>query len=132
MVELSKELMYKQREINKAPAWRLTELAIAKGKELARKYNEDERLILTSLYLAHTVFSPIWQGEIQKNHPLSETLKKQLESLEGVTRIDVFSNVRVSGGPFEEDDRNDINGVPQEYASILEKESNKAASPMRI
>ncbi len=60
-------------------------------------------------------------SEIQKNHPLSETLKKQLESLEGVTRIDVFSNVRVSGGPFEEDDRNDINGVPQEYASILEK-----------
>ena len=81
MVELSKELMYKQREINKAPAWRLTELAIAKGKELARKYNEDERLILTSLYLAHTVFSPIWQGEIQKNHPKlsAEFSKKYLE-----------------------------------------------------
>lgn len=81
MVELSKELMYKQREINKAPAWRLTELAIAKGKELAIKYNEDERLILTSLYLAHTVFSPIWQGEIQKNHPKlsAEFSKKYLE-----------------------------------------------------
>lgn len=81
IVALSRELMYKQTEINKAPAWRLTELAIKKGKELAKKYKEDERLILTSLYLAYTVFSPIWQGEIQKNHPKlsSEFSKKYLE-----------------------------------------------------
>lgn len=69
IVELSKELMYRQTQINKAPAWRLTELAILKGKELANKYKEDEKLVLTSLYLAHTVFSPIWAGEIQQNHP---------------------------------------------------------------
>lgn len=31
IVELSKELMYKQTQINKAPAWRLTELAILIG-----------------------------------------------------------------------------------------------------
>ena len=69
IVELARDLMYQQTEINKAPAWRLTEIAIKKGKELAKEYQEDERLILTSLYLAHTVFSPIWAGEIQKNHP---------------------------------------------------------------
>jgi len=84
IVALSRELMYKQTQINKAPAWRLTELAIKKGKELAKKYKEDERLILTSLYLAHTVFSPIWQGEIQKNHPKlsAEFSKKYLEKWE--------------------------------------------------
>lgn len=84
IVTLSRELMYKQTEINKAPAWRLTKLAIKKGKELAKKYKEDERLILTSLYLAHTVFSPIWQGEIQKNHTKlsAEFSKKYLEKWE--------------------------------------------------
>lgn len=81
IIELSRELMYKQTQINKAPAWRLTELAIEKGKELAKKYNEDERLILTSLYLAHTIFSPIWEGDIQRNHPKlsSEFAKKYLD-----------------------------------------------------
>lgn len=69
IVKLSRELMYNQTQINKAPAWRLTELAISKGTELAKKYNKDERLILVSLYLAHTIFSPIWAGEIQKEHP---------------------------------------------------------------
>lgn len=59
----------------------MTELAILKGKELAEKYHEDERLILTSLYLAHTVFSPIWAGEIQQNHPnlSAEFSKKYLD-----------------------------------------------------
>lgn len=81
IVKLSRELMYEQTQKNKAPAWRLTELSILKGKELARKYNENERLILTSLYLAHTVFSPIWAGDIQKNHTKlsSEFAKKYLE-----------------------------------------------------
>lgn len=81
IVKKSKELMYNQREKNRAPAWKLTELAIEKGKELAHKYGEDERLITVSLYLAHTIFSPIWQGEIQKNHPRlsAEFSKKYLE-----------------------------------------------------
>lgn len=69
IVEQARELMYKQTQINKAPAWKLTEIAIEKGKELAKKYNEDEGLILTSLYLAHTVFDRVWGGEIQKAHP---------------------------------------------------------------
>lgn len=69
IVEQARELMYKQTQINKAPAWKLTELAIEKGKELAKKYNEDERLILASIYLAHTVFDRVWGGEIQKAHP---------------------------------------------------------------
>jgi hypothetical protein len=68
IVNLSKELMYKQTLKNKAPVWLLTEIAIKKGKELSKKYDVDERLVLTSLYLAHTIFSPIWKGDIQKNH----------------------------------------------------------------
>lgn len=81
IITLSKELMYKQTQINKAPAWLLTELAIRKGKELSKKYDVDERLVLTSLYLAHTVFSPIWKGDIQKNHSnlSSEFVKKYLD-----------------------------------------------------
>jgi len=81
IVKLAKELMRKQTRINKAPAWLLTELAIKKGKELSKKYDVDERLVLTSLYLAHTVFSPIWKGSIQENHPRlsSEFAKKFLD-----------------------------------------------------
>jgi len=47
----------------------LTEIAIEKGKELSKKYDVDEELVLTSLYLAHTVFDLDWKGEIRKNHP---------------------------------------------------------------
>ncbi len=73
--------MLKQTEINKAPAWLLTEIAIKKGKELSAKHNVDERLVLTSLYLAHTVFSPEWKKDIQKNHPKlsSDFVKKYLD-----------------------------------------------------
>lgn len=87
IVKLSKELMYQQTQVNKAPAWRLTEIAIEKGRELAQKYKEDEKLILTSLYLAHTVFSPIWQGKIQRNHPqLSAEFSKQYLEKWNVTK----------------------------------------------
>ena len=60
-------------------------------------------------------------SEIQKDNPLSEDLKEQIEGISGVKRVDVFSNVRVSGGPFEEEDVQHINGVPQEYAKEVEK-----------
>lgn len=69
IINLSKELMCKQTQKNKAPNWLLTELAIKKGKELSKIHDVDERLVLISLYLAHTIFSPIWKGSIQKNHP---------------------------------------------------------------
>jgi len=84
IVNLSKKLMLKQTKKNKAPAWLSTELAIKKGKELSKKYKVDERLVLTSLYLAHTVFSPVWKGSIQKNHPKlsSKFVKKYLDRWE--------------------------------------------------
>ncbi|MFA6525077.1 MAG: hypothetical protein WCT33_02265 [Patescibacteria group bacterium] len=69
IVKLSKELMYKQTEKNQAPAWLLTEIAIKKGEVLSKKYHVDGKLVLTSLYLAHTIFSPVWNGAIQKKHP---------------------------------------------------------------
>lgn len=73
--------MRKQTQKNKAPPWLLTEIIIKKGKELSKKEGIDERLVLTSLYLAHTIFSPIWKGEIQKNHPKlsSDFVKKYLD-----------------------------------------------------
>jgi len=78
IVKQARDLMYSQTQINKAPSWRLTEIAINKGKELALKYNENERLILTSLYLAHTVFDSIWGGKVQKSHPkLSAEFSKE-------------------------------------------------------
>ena len=84
IVKLSKQLMVKQTRENKAPSWLLTELAIRKGRELSEKHEVDERLVLTSLYLAHTIFSPIWHGEIQKNHAKlsSEFVKGYLDSWE--------------------------------------------------
>ena len=69
LVHLSRELMRKQTRKNNAPAWLLTELAVKKGRVLAKKYNVDEKLVVVSLYLAHTIFSSVWKGEIQKNHP---------------------------------------------------------------
>ncbi len=69
LVENARQLMYKQTIKNKSPPWLLTELAVKKGEELAEKYKVDKRLVLASLYLAHTVFSNVWKGKIQKNHP---------------------------------------------------------------
>ncbi|MFA6272061.1 MAG: hypothetical protein WC693_03035 [Patescibacteria group bacterium] len=69
IIKLSKKLAYKQTKNNKAPAWLLTEIAIKKGGALSKKYHVDEELVSASLYLAHTVFSPVWNGTIQKNHP---------------------------------------------------------------
>jgi hypothetical protein len=69
LIRNSKELMLIQTKKNKAPAWLLTEIAVEKGKELSKKFNVNEELIVTSLYLAHTVFSPFWKDKIQKNHP---------------------------------------------------------------
>ena len=68
LIKLSKDLMRQQTEKNKAPAWLLTELAVRKGKELAKKHGVDEKLVVSSLYLAHTIFSSVWKGEIQKKH----------------------------------------------------------------
>lgn len=50
-------------------------------------------------------------ASIQKDNPLNETLKEQIEKLPGVKRVDTFTNVRVSGGPFMEEDYNSINGI---------------------
>ena len=61
-------------------------------------------------------------AEVQKNNPLNEGLKQQIEELDGVERVDVFTALKVSGGPFEEEIGSDfINGVPEEYAEELKK-----------
>lgn len=60
--------------------------------------------------------------EVQKNNPLNEGLKQQIEELDGVERVDVFTALKVSGGPFEEKIGTEfINGVPEEYAEELKK-----------
>ena len=61
-------------------------------------------------------------AEVQKNNPLNEGLKQQIEELDGVERVDVFTALKVSGGPFEEKSGTEfINGVPEEYAEELKK-----------
>lgn len=61
-------------------------------------------------------------AEVQKNNPLNEWLKQQIEELDGVERVDVFTALKVSGGPFEEKIGTEfINGVPEEYAEELKK-----------
>lgn len=61
-------------------------------------------------------------AEVQKNNPLNEVLKQQIEELDGVERVDVFTALKVSGGPFEEKIGTEfINGVPEEYAEELKK-----------
>ena len=61
-------------------------------------------------------------AEVQKNNPLNEGLKQQIEELDGVERVDVFTALKVSGGPFEEKIGTEfINGVPEEEAAELKK-----------
>lgn len=61
-------------------------------------------------------------AEVQKNNPLNEGLKQQIEELDGVERVDVFTALKVSGGLFEEEIGSEfINGVPEEYAEELKK-----------
>lgn len=61
-------------------------------------------------------------AEVQKNNPLNEGLKQQIEELDGVERVDVFTALKVPGGPFEEKIGTEfINGVPEEYAEELKK-----------
>ncbi|MEZ3485527.1 MAG: ABC transporter permease [Lachnospiraceae bacterium] len=61
-----------------------------------------------------------WQ-EIQKDNPLNEALKQQIEALPGVEKVDVFSKARIAGGTFAEEDGEVVNGIPPEYAEELEK-----------
>ncbi|MFA5022004.1 MAG: hypothetical protein WC508_02925 [Patescibacteria group bacterium] len=64
----AKKLMCQQTKKNGAPAWLLTELAVAKGEQLAKIYKVDKNLVKVSLYLAHTVFDKKIGGRIQSNH----------------------------------------------------------------
>jgi hypothetical protein len=68
LISKARTLMRKQTRKNKAPAWALTEIALAKGKELCKKYKVREELVITALYLAHIEFSTIIKGRVQKNH----------------------------------------------------------------
>lgn len=58
-------------------------------------------------------------SSIQQDNPLNEELKRQIESLDGVIRVDSFTGVRVAGAPF--DSYETINGIPEEYAEEIEK-----------
>ncbi|MCI8665937.1 MAG: FtsX-like permease family protein [Dorea sp.] len=59
--------------------------------------------------------------QVQKDNPLDENLKRQIEKLKGVEKVEAFTAIRVTGEMFMEGDVNAINGVPEEYAKELEK-----------
>jgi hypothetical protein len=84
MVGKARNLMRQQTEKNKSPAWLLTETAVEKGRELARRHGADEEMVVVSLYLAHTIFDQEFGGKIQKNHPRLSTdfIRKHLEEWE--------------------------------------------------
>lgn len=65
-------------------------------------------------------------SEIQQNNPLNETLREQIERLDGVERVDVFSELRVTSDMMGED-WNYLNGIPEEYADELENNIIKGA-----
>lgn len=73
IVEKARELMKQQTRKNRSPAWLLTEMAVEKGRELAKKHGADEKLVVVSLYLAHTVFDQEFMGKIQKQHTMLST-----------------------------------------------------------
>lgn len=68
LIRQSKALMHRKTFENGAPTWALTELAVAKGEELAKKYHVDRELVVAALYLAHICFSKKINGKIQGNH----------------------------------------------------------------
>ncbi len=109
LIEQSKELMQERTEKNKAPAWPLTEIAVEKGRELAKRYDVDEELIISALYLAHTVFDPIWKGEIQKNHHhLSANYVKVYLDKWGVDQSDqniIINAIEAHSGQIETETR---------------------------
>ena len=59
-------------------------------------------------------------SKIQQNNPLNESLMAQIERLDGVERVDVFSRLRITTDVMGED-WNYLNGVPEEYAEELER-----------
>lgn len=73
--------MKEQTKVNLAPAWLLTEIAVEKGRELAKKYECDEEVVVAALYLAHTKFDRVWGGPVQQKHPelSAEFVKKYLD-----------------------------------------------------
>lgn len=81
IIEKSRQLMLKQMRKNGSPPLALTDLVIAKGKELTKKYRANGRLVVISLYLAHTVFDKDRKSYVQKNHPFlsADYVKKYLD-----------------------------------------------------
>lgn len=94
-----------QTKNNGAPAWELTELAVKKGQELAQKHYSDEQLVMTSLYLAHTVFSAKIGDAIQKDHPrLSASFAKEYLETWGVKAEEqeiIFNAIMAHHGEVE-------------------------------
>lgn len=70
IIQKAKDLMLTQTKLNGAPAWPLTEIAVKKGRDLAKRHSAREDLVVTALYLAHTIFSTEINGPIQQKHRL--------------------------------------------------------------
>lgn len=59
-------------------------------------------------------------NKLQQNNPLTEELRAQLEAVEGVTRVESFSEIHVTSEVFG-GDREGILGVPEHFGEVLEK-----------
>lgn len=67
-IDKARELAKQQCEKNHAPAWGLTELAVKKGRFLAKKYAVNAELVTIALYLAHSIFNEERGGPVQQRH----------------------------------------------------------------
>lgn len=65
-------------------------------------------------------------SRVQQNNLLNESLKAQIEHLDGVERVDVFSELHVTADVLGEDTHS-LNGVPKVYAKELERGIIKGA-----
>ncbi len=64
---------------------------------------------------------PEWSwNEVVKDNLLNADLLRQIEQLDGVEHVDVFSSVRITSDAFAEGEYHEISGMPENYAKRLE------------
>lgn len=103
-----------------------TILSCADPRESASNAIVGQYLILPNIEHNNKEHPELEWESIQQNNPFDEDFKARIERLDGVERVDVFPQLRVTGGIFMEGDYNSIIGIPEEYADEIEKGLSKS------
>jgi glycerophosphoryl diester phosphodiesterase len=94
VIEKARALMLERTKTNGAPAWGLTELAVAKGDELAQAYDVDASLVKVALYLAHIVFSKERNSETMNNHMVFSAREAEIKLLEWGVSVELVEEIK--------------------------------------